>query len=175
MRVEQHVLITLLLARLRAASKRGERRCNARQEQDQQSDGKALGKGVGQGRTTGGMGMWFTSPRALHAAHVSLLTTSAAKAPAPGACAWYQVGWCTLKWCVACLPIAIVPRRPTSRFCEQTRTDFSTCHLSPALLHAYCGDYSIQIQEEGTTHYCCMPESDPCSYEQADAPEKPAL
>ena len=34
--------------------------------------------------------MWLTSPRALHAAHVSVLTTSAAKAPAPGAGARHQ-------------------------------------------------------------------------------------
>ena len=33
--------------------------------------------------------MWFTSPRALQAAHVSLLTTSAASAPAPRADACY--------------------------------------------------------------------------------------
>lgn len=83
MRVKQFVSITFLLARLRAALKRGEGRHTAWHNASRNWAG-CREKGVGWGRTTGGMGMWLTSPRALHAAHVSLLTTSAAKAPAPG-------------------------------------------------------------------------------------------
>ena len=74
-----------------------------------------MGKGLGQGRTTGGMGMWFTSPRALHAAHVSLLTTSAAKAPAPCAVAWYQAKGCAINAMVLVCPSLV---RLDGQYCE---------------------------------------------------------